>query len=207
MSMSDRSDFLRSLVRGFAEGAGKRLGIPFTGLQKLIREALAQASSVSDRQIAKALTRVSGVREASAVCRDERIWIEATFDQGQTVSLSVTPLSARFAPRGAKEVSFRVEPPELAARAEVRELVGAIAALIAHTLWAPFFGRILNPIYDAIAERDGADVRVDLRSVPAVRAAAQRGLTQLFDVLELSGLGVTDGVLRLHIKLPTLLMP
>ncbi|MDB4977426.1 MAG: hypothetical protein JWN48_5767 [Myxococcaceae bacterium] len=205
--MSDRSDFVRSLVRGFAEGAGRRLGVPFSSLQKLIREALAQASSVSDRQIAKALTRVGGVREASAVCRDERIWIEATFDEGQTVSLSVQPLSARFAPRGAKEVVFRVEPPELAGRAEVRDLVGAIAALIAHTLWAPFFGRILNPQYDAIAERDGPEVRVDLRSVPAVRAAAQRGLTQLFDVLELSGLGVADGVLRLHIKLPTLMMP
>ena len=204
--MSDRSDYVKSLVRGFAEGAGRRLGIPFASLQKLIREAIAQASSVSDRQISKALARVEGVREASAVCRDERIWIEATFEQGP-VRLSVQPLHARFAPRGAKEISFRVEPAEFAGRADVRDLVGAIAALIAHTLWAPFFGRILNPKYDAIAERDGSDVRVDLRSVPAVRAAAQRGLGQLFDVLELSGLGVAEGVLRLHIKLPALMMP
>jgi hypothetical protein len=205
--MGDRSDLFRSLLRGFAEGAGRRLGIPFAGLQKLLREAISQASSVSDRQIAKALTRVAGVREASAVCRDERIWIQATFEQGSTVNISVVPLAARFAPRGAKEVSFRVEPPELASRAEVRDLIGAIAALIAHTLWAPFFGRLLNPNYDAIAERDGADVRVDLRSVPAVRAAAQRGLAQLFDVLELTGLAVADGVLRLHIRLPTMMMP
>lgn len=205
--MGNRSDLVRSFVRGFAEAAGRRLGLPFSGMQKLFREAIAQASSISDRQIAKALTRVSGVREASAVCRDERIWIEATFDEGSSVSLSVEPLGARFAPRGAKEISFRVEPPELAARAEVRDLVGAIAALIAHTLWAPFFGRLLNPVYDAIAEREGFDVRVDLRSVPAVRAAAQRGLSQLFDLLELSGLGVTDGALRLHIKLPALLAP
>jgi hypothetical protein len=205
--MGDRSDLVRSLVRGFAEGAGRRLGIPFSGLQKLVREAIAQASSISDRQIAKALTRVAGVHEASVVCRDDRIWIEASFSDGANVSLSVQPLSARFAPRGAKEVSFRVDPPELAGRVEVRDLVGAISALIAHTLWAPFFGRLLNPVYDAIAERDGGDVRVDLRSVPAVRAAAQRGMTQLFDILELSGLGVGDGVLRLHIRLPTLMMP
>jgi hypothetical protein len=205
--MGERSDLFRSLLRGFAEGAGRRLGIPFAGLQKLLRDALAQASSVSDGQIAKALTRVAGVREASAVCRDDRIWIQATFEQGSTVNLSVLPLAARFAPRGAKEVSFRVEPPELASRAEVRDLVGAIAALIAHTLWAPFFGRVNNPDYDAIAEREGADVRVDLRSVPAVKAAAQRGLTQLFDLLELTGLGVADGVLRLQIKLPNLMIP
>jgi hypothetical protein len=84
-------------------------------------------------------------------------------------------------------------------------LVGAIAALVAHVLWAPFFGRLLNPSYDVIAERDGAEVRVDLRSVPAVRAAYNKGLSQLLDMLELGGLGVVDGALRLQIKLPPLL--
>ena len=204
--MGDRSDFFRSLVRGVAEGAGRRLGVPLASLTRLMREALAQASSVSERQIAKALTRVPDVREASAVCRDERIWIEATFDDGESVKVSVMPLAPRFAPRGAKELSFHVEPEQLAGRPHVRDLVGAIAALVAHSLWAPFFGRLLNPSFDAIAERDGAEVRVDLRSVPAVRAAHQKGLAQLFDLLELSGLTVTEGALRLHIKLPPLLM-
>ncbi|MFT3921393.1 MAG: hypothetical protein QM778_02540 [Myxococcales bacterium] len=203
--MGDRSDFLRSLVRGFAEGAGKRLGLPLANLQKLIREAVLQASSVSDRQITKALTRVESVREASAVCRDERIWIEATFEDGESVQISVAPVGARFAPRGAKEVLFRVEPEQMAGRARTRDLVGAIAALIAHALWAPFFGRILNPSFDAIAERDGSEVRVDLRSVPAVRAAHKKGLSQLFDMLDLAGIGVVDGALRLQIKLPPLL--
>ncbi len=203
--MGDRSDFVRSLVRGFAEGAGKRIGLPLANLQKLIRDAVLQASSVSDRQITKALTRVASVREASAVCRDERIWIEATFDDGESVQLSVAPLGARFAPRGAKEVLFHVEPEGMAARARARDLVGAIAALIAHALWAPFFGRLLNPSFDAIAERDGSEVRVDLRSVPAVRAAHKKGMSQLFDMLELGGVGVVDGALRLQIKLPPLL--
>jgi hypothetical protein len=204
--MGDRSDFLRSVVRGLAEGATRRLGVPLAQLGRLMREAIAQASSVSDRQIAKALTRLPGVREASAVCRDERIWIDATFDDGETVRVSVTPLAPRFAPRGAKELSFYVEPEQLAGRANVRDLVGAIAALVAHSLWAPFFGRLLNPSFDAIAERDGAQVRVDLRSVPAVRAAYQKGLAQLFDMLELSALTVREGALRLHVKLPPLLM-
>jgi hypothetical protein len=205
MNMGDRSDFVRSLVRGLAEGAGKRLGVPLTSLARLLREAIAQASSVSDRQITKALTRIPQVREASAVCRDERIWIDATFDDGENVRLSVAPLPPRFAPRGAKELTFHIEPEPLAARAQVRDLVGAIAALVAHSLWAPFFGRLLNPSFDAIAERDGAQVRVDLRSVPAVRAAQQKGLGQLFDMLELSSLTVSEGALRLHVKLPPLL--
>lgn len=204
--MGDRSDFLRSLIRGLAEGAGRRLGVPLAHLTRLLREAVAQASSVSDRQIAKALTRLPEVREASAVCRDERIWIDATFDDGENVKVSVMPLPPRFAPRGAKELSFHVEPESLAGRAHVRDLVGAIAALVAHSLWAPFFGRLLNPSFDAIAERDGAQVRVDLRTVPAVRAAHQKGLAQLFDMLELSSLTVREGALRLQIKLPPLLM-
>jgi hypothetical protein len=204
--MGDKSDFLRSVIRGLAEGAGRRLGIPFANLTRMLREAIAQASSVSDRQIAKALTRVPDVREASAVCRDERIWIDATFDNGENIKVSVMPLAPRFAPRGAKELSFHLEPEQMAARANVRDLVGAIAALVAHSLWAPFFGRLLNPSFDAIAERDGAQVRVDLRSVPAVRAAQQKGLAQLFDMLELSSLTVNEGALRLHVKLPPLLM-
>lgn len=204
--MGDKSDFVRSLVRGFAEGASKRLGVPLSNLSRLLREALAQASSVSDRQIAKALTRVPQVREASAVCRDERIWIDATFEDGENVRVSITPLPPRFAARGAKELSFHIDPEALAGRAQVRDLVGAIAALVAHSLWAPFFGRLLNPSFDAIAERDGAQIRVDLRSVPAVRAAHQKGLGQLFDMLELSSLTVNEGSLRLHVKLPPLLM-
>jgi len=187
--------------------ASRRIGLPLASLQRMLKEALQNASSVSERQIAKALTRVPNVREASAVCRDERIWIEATFEEGEPVHVSVAPLGARFAPRGAKELIFDVQPEELAARAAVRDLVAAIAALIAHALWAPFFGRLLNPSFDAIAERDGAEVRVDLRTVPAVRAAQQRGLGQLFDMLELSGLHVEDGVLRLSVKLPPMMIP
>jgi hypothetical protein len=204
--MSDRSDYLRSMFRGFAEGAGRRLGIPLQSLQKLLRESLAQASSVSELQITKALTRVEGVREASVVCREPRIWIEATLGE-ERVSLSVEPLGARFAPRGAKELVFRIDPAELAGKSQVRDLVGALAALVAHTLWGPFLSRSSNVRYDAIAEREGDEVRVDLRSVPAVRSAQQRGLAQMFDVLELSGLHVHDGALRLHVKLPALFAP
>jgi hypothetical protein len=89
----------------------------------------------------------------------------------------------------------------------VRDLVAAIAALVAHALWAPFFGRLLNPSYDAIAEREGPEVRVDLRTVPAVRTATQKGMGQVLDFLELSQLYVIDGALRLNIKLPSLFAP
>jgi hypothetical protein len=203
--MSDRSDYMKSLVRGFAEGASKRLGTPLASLRKMLQTAIAQASSITDSQIAKALTRVQGVSEASAVCREERIWVEATSSAGLIVRFSMEPKAARFAPRGAKEIIFHVEPEEIAAKAFARDLVGAIAALVAHTLWGPFLGRSTNPQYDAIAEREGNEVRVDLRSVPAVRSAQHRGLGQLFDALELGRIEVREGSLKLHLKLPPLL--
>lgn len=205
--MGNRSDFMKSLVRGFAEGASRRLGFPLSNLQRMLKEALAQASSVSESQISKALARVPEVKEASAVCRDERIWIEATLSDGQRIRLNVTPKGARFAPRGAKEVVFHVEPEEMAMRAQARDLIAAIGALVAHALWAPFFGRLLNPSYDAIAEREGFEVRVDLRTVPAVRSAMAKGLGQLFDLLELQHLHVVDGALRLKVRLPALFAP
>jgi hypothetical protein len=82
-----------------------------------------------------------------------------------------------------------------------------VGALIAHTLWSPLLGRPSTVTYDAIAERDEGDVRVDLRTVPAVRIAHQRGLGQMFDVLELNGVHVVDGGLRLKLKLPPLFAP
>ncbi len=205
--MSDRADFMKSLVRSFAEGAGRRLAAPLSSLGKLLRSALSQASSISDHQIATALTRLPGVSEASAVCREARIWIEATSSDGLVVRFSLMPTGARFAPRGAKEVIFRIEPEEAANKAFARDLVGAVGALVAHTLWGPFLGHQASPNYDAIAEREGDEVRVDLRSVKAVRSAQQRGLGQLFDVLELGGMEVRDGQLKLRLKLPTLLTP
>ncbi len=203
--MSDRSDYMKSLVRGFAESASKRLGTPLAGLRKLLQAAMAQASSISDHQIVTALTRVQGVSEASAVCREDRIWVEATSSEGLVVRFSMEPTGARFAPRGAKELIFHVEPEEVATKAFARDLVAAVAALVAHTLWGPFLGRSSAPEYDAIAEREGKEVRVDLRSVPAVRSAQKRGLGQLFDALELGRIEVREGSLKLHLKLPPLL--
>ena len=206
MKMGDRSDFFRSLVRGFAEGAGKRLGLPLgwpaevgargspTGVVRL---------GPSDHQGAHARgLRARGQRR----CRDERIWIEATFDDGESVQISVAPLGARFAPRGAKEVLFHIEPEGMAGRARARDLVGRHCGPDCSRTLGTFLRyacstRASMPSPSATA----SEVRVDLRSVPAVRAAHKKGLSQLFDMLELGSVGVVDGALRLQIKLPPLL--
>ena len=53
-----------------------------------------------------------------------------------------------------------------------------------------------------------ADARaVERQARRAVRTAQQRGLAQMFDILELSGLTVQDGGLKLQLKLPPIFAP
>lgn len=197
------------MVRGFAEGASRRVESlrPLRSLAKLVDDFQRAASSIPDSAISKGLARTEGIREVGAVCRDGRIWIDAVSESGESFKLSIAPLPPRFAPRGAKELAFEVQPPEASERALARELVGVVAAMVAHTLWAPLLGRTDSSALSAIAERDDAAVRVDLRSVPAVKQAQARGLGAMFDVLELRYLRVDDGRLSMSLKLPGLFAP
>ena len=204
--MGDRSDILRSFVRQAADRASKRLG-PLGSLGKRIRDLAKTAGIVPDSALTKAIGRAPNVTQASVVARDGRLWVEACFGTEQWTRVSFEPREPRFAPRGPKELTFAVDPPELANKAAVRDLVAALAALVAHTLWAPLLGSMEEPVFDAIAERDGSNVRVDLRTVPAVRNAMQSGVGPLFEALELGKVHVVDGGLRLGMKLPPLLGP
>lgn len=204
--MGERSDIFRSFVRHAADRATQRLG-PLGSLGKRLRQFARSAGTIPNSAITKAVGRATNVTQASCVCRDGRIWVEVCFGTDDWVRASFAPAGSRFAPRGPKELTFDVEPPEMANKAAVRDLVAALAALVAHTLWAPLLGPQQDPVFDAIAERDGTKVRVDLRTVPAVRAAMQGPMGQMFDALELGRAEVVDEGLRIGMKLPPLLGP
>ena len=121
---------------------------------------------------------------------------------GREVQFSLAPRSVRFAPRGAKEISFDVEPPD----AHDTSIVSALAGCIAKATW-PMIAPPGSPdVGGAIVERESPGrVRVDLRSVPAVRRfASTQAATMIFDVLELESLRVEAGALSLKLKLPQL---
>ena len=123
------------------------------------------------------------------------------------LAFALTPRGARFAPRGAKEVLFQVTPAAHVTQAKVRTAVGSLAGAVAHALWAVVLGAPdAEHLVGAIVDRDGNEqVRVDLRSVPAVRALQGRGPAALvIDMLELERLEVEDGQLVLKLKLPRL---
>jgi len=202
--MSDRLDILRSWIRTAADRAvekatGTRLA---TTTRRILERLTQQLWRLSDDALTTAVAHAEGVDSAMVACRRGRIFVDASLTSGREVQFSLAPLSVRFAPRGAKEISFDVEPPG----AFDQSIVGALAACIARATWPMILPQGIEEAGSAIVERESADrVRVDLRTVPAVRRFASHGTAaMIFDILELESIRVEPGALALKLKLPQL---
>ena len=206
--MSDRLDTLRSLIRAGADRARDRLeGIgPVAAVRKVIQELRRQRTIVTDRQLGSALAHAPGVEVASVSARRGALRVDATFRDGHTVAFDLMPFAARFAPRGAKEIVLQVVPPEAAGDTRVRDLVSSLAGAIAQGLWAVMLRPKPEDLHGAIVDRDGEGLlRVDLRTVPAVRKVQGKGPTALaLELLELQRIVIEEGELALKVKLPPL---
>lgn len=209
-----RFDRFRSLVRRAGDRAGKALeSSPLAGARQLIAGLAERKTRIPDVMLTKAVARAQGVEQASVSCEDGRIHIDIAFAGGEMLQFAMLPWQARFAPRGAKEVVFRVEPAELAQKSAVREVVAGVAAAIAHALWALPLG-VSSPIDSAgtivdVEDLDGNEewdiVRVDLRTIPAVREMMKRSSSAaVVDTLGVSEMIPEDGGLSLRLAIPGL---
>jgi hypothetical protein len=206
--MSDRSDLLKSLVRatlGRAAGAVRDIG-PVARVRKAFEGVNDQRSTIEANEIASAMAQVPTIREIAVIVRDGAIRIEALYADGSPLSVSLFPAGATFAPRGAKEIRFRVEPEERAGDGLVSDLVGRTAALIAERAF-----RIV-PLRDrheaAMVDRVGSILSADLRTVPSVRRFFGKGRMALFlDVIDIASIDAEDGKLRITMRLPGLFGP
>ena len=202
-----RRDELRSLVRRMGDQAKSSLNSgPMAAARKLLSEVAARQAKVSDEALTRAIAHAEGVREASVSCQGGRIRIDATFDDGKRVELGLVPWDVRFAPRGAKEVVFRIEPAELGRDRHVPELVAAVATVVAHTLWSVALGGARVESRGMFVDKEADDLfRVDLRNVPAVRARMTNGgAAAMLEALALGNLRAEDGALSLTLELPGL---
>ncbi|HHH29188.1 MAG TPA: hypothetical protein ENK57_12700 [Polyangiaceae bacterium] len=205
-----RFDVLKSLVRSAARASGERLSkvSAVAGVRQAIDEVRARRSTLTEAAIARAITHgVPTLAAASVSLRGGRVVLDLDYKSrgdtpGETLAVSLIPEQARFAPRGAKEVIFSVEPPEAVNDARVRELVGALAAAIARALWGPVLGeRTVDE--QAMVDREGARLRADLRSVPAVRAALEGSpLAMALEIISIESFAIEDRVLRIVLALP-----
>jgi len=202
--MNDRFDILRSWVRAAADRAVDRVTeTRFASVAKQLLERLTQQRwRLTDETLTTAAAHADGVDSAMVACHSGRMFVDASMTNGKEVQFSLAPSSVRFAPRGAKEISFDVEPPD----AHDTSIVGALAGCIAKATWPMIAPADSVDIGGAIVERETPGrLRVDLRSVPAVRRfASTQTAAMIFDVLELESIRVEPGALALKLKLPQL---
>ena len=206
--MSERFDVLKSLFREAATGARDRiLGAgPIARAREAFKEIARQRAMVPDADLTNAIAHAYGVRSASATARDGAVRVDVMFEDGDHLAASFIPLGARFAPRGAKEILFRVEPPERAVGPKAAEVAAALAGAVARGLYRGLL-RVEEGTQGAIVDRDDDVLRIDLRTVPAVRKMAGRGaIAMLMDVMEVRSIRADDGILSIDLKLPEIVV-
>jgi hypothetical protein len=112
--MNDRFDILRSWVRMAADRAVDRVTeTKIASMTKQLLERLTQQRwRLTDETLTTAVAHADGVDSAMVACHSGRMFVDASMTNGREVQFSLAPSSVRFAPRGAKEISFDVEPPD-----------------------------------------------------------------------------------------------
>jgi len=202
--MSKRGDVLRSWVHRATKAGAERLArMPaVVGARQAIEELKQRRASVGEAMLSSAVAHAPEVRASSVTISGGRMQIDLALDGGETRVFALQPEAVRFAPRGAKEVLFAVEPPELVADPRVRDAVGCVAAAIARTLWGPVLPPRAGDEH-ALVEREGARLRADLRTIPAVRAALEGSpLAMALEMLTIESFALEDRALRMKLGLP-----
>lgn len=202
--MSQRLDVIKSLLREAAVSV--RDSVRDSGLNQTFRKALEDISrrsaQVSHARLTVAVGRAPGVSAASVRVVPGAVQLDVTFVGGDGMMVSLLPLGAAFAPHGAKELSFQIEPANLANDTRVGDLVAAIAGEVAQTLWGQFTRGMQVPSGHALATRDRDSYSVDLRGVPLVRAAMNNRLTQAaIELLHVTDVEAEQDQLKLTLAL------
>ncbi|MFI5307783.1 MAG: hypothetical protein ACHQ53_10545 [Polyangiales bacterium] len=203
-----RLDVVKSLLRSTVRSAATGLQSSAVGvtLQRALREAGLSRITVGDGRLTQAVARIPGVVAATVSTAANRVRVDASFDDGKRLAVSLRPATVHFAAGGAKELGFEVEQAETSFEPRVLEIVGAIAAEIARGLWRAALARAPRSDQGGVASRDGGRVIVDLRSVPEVRwALRQRLPAAMIEALTLRSLESEPGRLLLRLSFDRLL--
>lgn len=195
---------MRSVVRDVGGRARDRLAESAPGRRLAeLRDAVREPKIVvPKRSILQLPLTLRGVATSGARIEDGRLVVDAELEDGRWLSIRLVPSALRFAPRGAKEVVFRVEPPELVGDPRARELVGRLAGLVAHMLFGAVIGRPREDS-EAFVETAGDELAADLRTVPAVRQAGPTALA-LVDAIPVSRFAFEELGLALYVAMPPL---
>jgi len=202
--MSSRVDVVKSLLRSTARSAVaqvKRLPLA-AAVQRALSHAALGRAAISDAQLTAAVARVAHVAAATVSVVHDRLRVDVSLDNGKQLLMALWPDGVAFAPSGAKELAFRVEPATAASHPASREVVGAIAGEIARALWRPALARAPRSEHGAFVSDSDGRLIVDLRSVPEVRwAMRQRLPAVLIEAIRARAIELHDGQLVLALAI------
>ena len=195
-------DVVKSLLRSAAQSAAEP--IHRSGLQTALRRRLAPFSflntEVTEQQLTRAVGRLPGVAAATVRIARGTIAVQLETNDSQSHAVMLVPERTSFAPRGAKEITFKAVPADMAASSKTADVCSAIASEVARALWHPLLRAQPNSPHLAFVHRNGALLTADLRTVPEVRALSHKPLAaNIIDALALIGIEPQEGSLRLRL--------
>lgn len=202
--MSSRADVLKSLLRSTARSAvGRVMQLKVAAnVQRVLSEASLSRTAIGDAQLTAAVARVPEVAAATVSVGSDRMRVDVSFEDGKQLLMALRPDGVAFAPGGAKELAFRVEPDHAAEQPGSRDVLSAIAGEIARTLWRPALSRAPRSDHGAFVSYDGGRLIVDLRSVPEVRWALRQRLPALMiEAIRARGIELGEGRLILTLAI------
>lgn len=203
-----RLDVLKSLLRSTALAAadGVRKHRATTAIGELLEQATLMRTRIDDGALTAAVARTPGVTAATVRARNGQLRIDASFDDNrEPLRIALWPASFSFAPMGAKEVAFGIEPSSAISDPRAADVCGTLAAEIAHAAWRAVLGPVRPSDGGALMSREGAFLVADLRSVPAVRRNRDRKLALgVIEALKPAKIEVVDGELRITMTLEAL---
>ena len=204
--MGDRFDAFRSLVRRAGSRAADRVREQPTiaAFRRGAVELGQRRALIDERALNRAALGLDDVSSASVRAMSGALLLELELTTGRRIQATLTPQLPRFAARGAKELVFLASPEEVAGEPLVRAYVGALGTLIAKALWGPAAPALAaKDASTGLTDREGATLRIDLRTVGFVRAvqATAAGAT-LLEALAVERLDVDDGCLSVRIAFP-----
>ena len=200
-----RSDVLKSLLRSTANSAVTSLvHSPLTGrIQRLIAAASFGRATVSDAQLTRTVARVPHVAAATVTTTADCLRVDAGFEDGSQLSMAIYPAGLSFAPGGAKELAFAVQPREVAHLSQCRDVIAAVAGELARSLWKPALVGAPRSDQLAFVTFDADRLVVDLRSVPDVRwALAQSTRAALIEAFTARSFEINNKRLELVLRNP-----
>jgi hypothetical protein len=201
-------DVLKSLLRSGARSAQSSLrSLPLAiAVQRAVSELGFHRLTIGDAGLTRAVTHVPEVAAVTVSSGQGRLRIDASFEDGSRLAFALLPAGMAFAPGGAKELSFTIEPASAARDPRSGELVAAVAGEIARNLWRAALSRAPRSDQGASVSCHEDTLVVDLRSVPEVRwALRQRLPALLIEAIKPRSLEIDNGRMLLTLALDRLM--